>query len=383
MSKIFGLILAALVIITVPQIVMANTIYAIDGVNHEIVMLDGISGAELGRIPTPEISSGGPDGLAASGSSVFFVNGGGTNQVYTIDMNTGTVTDISPAPTGGWGTDGLAVTNDMLFSLEPTLDTIYWAPLDTKLVAGSCVTGVFAVGSLAAENGRLFTTIGLNTIVELNPETCEEVGVRFPVPGADFTFGLAFDGERLYTGRIIQPGFLALDPDTGEILGEFALDFAPTGLAASSTDDPPVSSHALQVDIRPGSDPNVLNVKSRGRIPVAVYSSESADVSAIDISSLTLAGVPTAHAAFEDVDGDGTLDLILHFRTQALVHAMESGDNPLENGETRELALAGQFQDDTPCSGADMVTIQGVGDDRGHRRGTDKSVHRGGRGNGR
>jgi hypothetical protein len=383
MRKIFWLTMIVLVAVAMPQIVMANTIYAIDGINHEIVMLDGISGAELGRIPTPEISSGGPDGLAASGSSVFFVNGSGTNQIYTIDTTTGTVTDTSPSPSGGWGTDGLAVTNGMLFSLEPTTDTIYWAPLDTKIVAGSCVTGILAVGSLAAENGRLFTTIGLNTIVELNPDTCEEVGARFPVPGADFTFGLAFDGERLYTGRIIEPGFISLDPDTGEIIGEFVLEFAPPGLAASSMEDPPVSSHPLLVDIRPGSDRNVLNVKSRGRIPVAVYGSEADDIGAVDLSSLTLAGVPAVHSAFEDVDGDGVLDLILHFKTQALVQAMQSGDSPFENGQTMELALSGEFQDGTPCSGSDMVTLLGAGDNRSRRRGVDQRAERGGRGGGR
>jgi hypothetical protein len=127
----------------------------------------------------------------------------------------------------------------------------------------------------------------------------------------------------------------------------------------------------------------VLNIKSRGRIPVAVFGSETDDVGAVNLSSLTLAGIPSVHSAFEDVDGDGILDLILHFRTQALVQAMESGDSPLEDGQTRELALSGEFQDGTPCSGSDTVTILDAGDNRSYRRGVDKRAERGGRGGGR
>ena len=107
MSKKIGMILVALVVVLVPQIVMGNTIYAIDGVNQEIVILDGISGEELGRMPTPESTLSDAHGLAASGRTVFFVNGNGSNQVYTMDTMTGTVTDVTPAPTGGSGTDAL------------------------------------------------------------------------------------------------------------------------------------------------------------------------------------------------------------------------------------------------------------------------------------
>ncbi len=373
MSKKFGFFVAGLAILLMPRIVTAATIFAIDGVNDEIVILDSLSGAELGRLPTPEISSGGPDGLAADGGSIFFINGNGSNQVYRIDLDTGTVFDVFPAPSAGWGTDGLAVSSNTLFNLEPAADTIHRTSLDSMESAGSCVTGRFAGGGLAAENGRLFATLGLASIVELNPETCEMIGGPFPIPGGDFTYGLAFDGERLYTGRILSPGVVSMDPDTGEVLGSFSLDFAPTGLAASSA-EPPVSSRVVPIDIRPGSDRNVLNVRSRGRMPVALFGSGSEDVGTLDLDSLALAGVPAEHSAYGDLNGDGILDLILHFRTQALVRALEAGDRPLENGMTPELVLDGRFLDGTPCTGTDSVTILGAGSRASGRRGSHRNA---------
>jgi hypothetical protein len=74
----------------------------------------------------------------------------------------------------------------------------------------------------------------------------------------------------------------------------------------------------VMVDVRPGSDENPVNPGSPGVLPVALLGSESFDVSIIDAETLALGvGAAPAHLpslAYEDVNDDGWLDLVAHFR---------------------------------------------------------------------
>lgn len=76
----------------------------------------------------------------------------------------------------------------------------------------------------------------------------------------------------------------------------------------------------LEIDIKPGSDVNPVNPKSNGVIPVAILGSASLDVTDIDVDSIEFGpwGATEAHGTghYEDVNDDGYVDLMLHFRTQ-------------------------------------------------------------------
>ena len=73
------------------------------------------------------------------------------------------------------------------------------------------------------------------------------------------------------------------------------------------------------VDIKPGSDPNSINIKSMGVVPVAILGSPEFDATTIDPTTLAFgpAGAPAVSYSIEDVDGDGLLDLIAHFAQKA------------------------------------------------------------------
>lgn len=342
-----------------------RTLFAVDGDTQTIVEFDAATGTMLGSLPTPGVASGGPDGLAASGSSLFFVNAIGANLIHEIDAETGVSLHAYPAPLLVGGTDGLAYAGGFLFTLDGAADTIFKVDPATGDVLGSCTTGMYAVGGLAGEGDRLFATLGLTSIVELDPDTCALLGGPFAVPSGDFAMGLAFDGTYLYAGTYLSQRIYTMAPDTGVVQDSFPAGMIVSGLAAS---EETVSGGTVTVtlDVKPGTCVNRLNLAGRGVTPAAVLGSAELDVSQIDPDSLRLEGVAPSRWAFEDVGGadcasdqpDGHLDMTLKFKTQKLVEALESRDVPMLDGMTVVVQMEGGLSDDTVLSGEDAVVIK-------------------------
>jgi len=126
----------------------------------------------------------------------------------------------------------------------------------------------------------------------------------------------------------------------------------------------------IAVDIKPGSDPNPLNVKSKGVLPVAILGTAAFDVSDVNPGSLMFfnpnaAGVPgyseyPLRWALEDVDGDGLVDLVSHFDAEKLM-AICPTEEP--DGTEMELHLVGVLIDGTALEGMDTVRIINKGYD--------------------
>jgi hypothetical protein len=109
----------------------------------------------------------------------------------------------------------------------------------------------------------------------------------------------------------------------------------------------------VDIDIKPGSDPNCINLDAKGVIPVAILSTLDFDASSVDPLSVEMEGVSVKlkgksgnAGSIEDVDQDGDLDLVVQIINEI----------GLDPGAT-EATLTGQTFEGIPVRGTDNICI--------------------------
>jgi hypothetical protein len=109
----------------------------------------------------------------------------------------------------------------------------------------------------------------------------------------------------------------------------------------------------VDIDIKPSSNRNSINIESRGVIPVTILTTDTFDATTVDPLSVAFgpSGADEAHGRYhvEDVDGDGDWDLVLHFRTKET--GIACGDATAK--------LAGMTIDGQAVKGQDSIEIVG------------------------
>ena len=124
-------------------------------------------------------------------------------------------------------------------------------------------------------------------------------------------------------------------------------DAGEGGVVGTQTISIHVVPTPVEIDIKPGSFPNSINPGGKGVIPVAILTTDDFDASTVD-GETALFGPGDAepvHYALEDVDGDGDIDMILHFKTE---------DTGIAAGDT-EATLTAQTFGGTSIIGTDSV----------------------------
>ncbi len=145
---------------------------------------------------------------------------------------------------------------------------------------------------------------------------------------------------------------------------EFFNDLELAMVTANITDsDEPIGE--MTIDIKPGSDPNSINPFSRGRIPVAILTDGGFDVTSVNASTVhfgqTGIEAGAVHYSLDDVDDDGDIDMIFHFRTQDTGIALDD----------TEATLTANTTDGTFISATDSIRTvppEGKGKKVGHSK---------------
>jgi len=169
----------------------------------------------------------------------------------------------------------------------------------------------------------------------------------------------------LYFGA--QGGVVAFDKpdgepwDRGNLTGKVLftnIGGLPTAFIGSSDRVYSVSAEGsviVTIDIKPGSDPNCVNVNDHGVIPVAILGSADLDVAQINPETVMLQGLAVKMAGksnkllahYEDINYDGYIDLVVQ---------IEDTDGAFVNGNG-QATLSGNLYDGTPVEGTDSICI--------------------------
>jgi hypothetical protein len=111
----------------------------------------------------------------------------------------------------------------------------------------------------------------------------------------------------------------------------------------------PIPVLDVKIDIKPGSTKNPINLRSKGKIPVAILTTDDFDATTVDPGSVLFADAPPLRWAVEDVDSDTDWDLVLKFKTQ---------ETDIACGDT-EATLTGKTMDGVDIAGTDTLRTAG------------------------
>ena len=226
-------------------------------------------------------------------------------------------------------------------SVQLVMDLTNWEGMRTIEVHGYTGDGTIdGTAGLAdfARNGLLVTT-------SVSPTGTQ----RLTLDVTSFVVGLAVNGETFAGFNVREDtdgsNFLVMNLEGVSIgvLPQLSIEFS--------------TEQVVDIDIKPGSDPNSINLCSEGVLPVAVLSSADFDATGVDPETVRLAdagvkmvgksGKLLCHT--EDVNSDGLSDLICQIVVSDLAVALGTTDT--------QATLRAQTFDGAAISGTDSVNI--------------------------
>jgi len=269
-----------------------------------------------------------------------------------IDVTLGTVFSKPPEAGGSFAGNVYTAGNPGTWTITGT----YTDPNAGEVVGTTEITVLSTVTSIVITASPVTLYTGQTTTL-----TAEGFDINVNSLGdvtSDTVFSIPLEAGGSWVGNVYTAG----NPGTWTITGTY--NNPDTGQPVEGTTEitvlPPVT---VNIDIKPGSDPNSINPKSKGMLPIAILGN-GLDVTQIDPVTININGVTLATRApkrknkppklafsYEDVNGDGILDMVVFFRVQDLANA------GLLVKTTTQLTLTGALNDGTPITGTDSIRI--------------------------
>lgn len=284
------------------------------GVHGSADMLAIIDPDNLAVHPIGPIGFADVDALAFSPTGELFAVAMGSYELITIDPDTGTGTAVGPLTLP-------QALGRFMGAIEFLLDGTLVA-IDMES-AGGGPSWYWAIDALSGDAFPVGDT-GFDSVE----------GMTLGTGPFQSLFALAYSMEPDRPAQLIR-----INQATGEgIFGQEV--FLPPGYEGQRDALVALPAREILIDIKPGSWPNAVNVRNDGVIPVAVLSTVDFDATLADDRRARFgpSGAAIVHESghYEDVNGDGLVDLLLHF--DATTAGIGCGD---ESADLRSVDGAG------------------------------------------
>jgi hypothetical protein len=282
-------------------------------------------------------------GIAFAQDGTLYASNGG--DLVTINTSDGAASFVIQGLANEYDVDGLD------FSSDGTLFGINGAgPL-------------YALFTFDLDNNQIATTVYYTVstdIPNIQSLAFDPTGVLFGINNGDGNWGAVAD-EYLVT----------INPNSGETtdIGPIRPGFYG-GLVYGGPDPFP---EPVNIDIKPNSCPNALNINPKGIITVAILGTADLNVTNIDPLSVKLKGVDQIRSSVKDVTTpvsnplyacecnseweDGFDDLILKFKASDVLDVL----GEVQHGDEVALPLTGNLYDGTPIEGYDCIVFVSKG----------------------
>ena len=345
----------------------------------QLTVHDGVTNGIIANVPTSGPAGGtgavaGPVVVNPNTNLIYVGAGHGGNNVLVIDGTTNliiaTISGFNGGSQRGMGIN--TTTNRIYVSRSITNEVKVIDGASNTVIATVAVgSGPFGIG-VNPNTNRIYVTNNFSNNVSVIDGNTNTVISTIEVGNYPSGIGVNPNTNRVYVGNSAYNTVSFIDGATNTII--HTIDVG-TAIQADGIEINPNTNYVyvacvgsnevyvikddiitviqVEVDVKPGSDPNSINLKSKGVIPVAILTTEDFDATTVNPLSVEFgpAGSMEAHnkGHIEDVDDDGDDDLVLHFKTQ------ETG---IQYDDT-EVVLIGETFDGQAIEGSDFIKIVG------------------------
>jgi YVTN family beta-propeller protein len=202
--------------------------------------------------------------------------------------------------------------------------------------------------SVAHAEPFAYVTNRLSNNVSVIDTASNAVITTVAVGGDPIGVAITPDGAFAYVANGRSDNVSVIDTASNAVTATVTVGDFPWGVAIT----PEPLAIEVRIDIKPGSNKNPINLRSKGNIAVAILSTGKFDATQVNWETVTFGPDEATeihqHSHLKDVDKDGDLDFLLHFNIRET--GIECGD--------KTATLTGETFNGEAFTGSDKITVK-------------------------